>query len=106
MAGEYLLTSGADFRPVGLQAAEDSEHVILAVFVQELLAVFYHVRMASRTLLIGASPETWRALWRCRLRRQLRQSCWTRSQHKNNRQYACTKHTRLSPKGIPPATLI
>jgi hypothetical protein len=104
VAGEYLLTSGADFRPVRLQAAEDSEHVILAVVVQELLAVFDHVWVASGALLIGTSPETRRALWRRRLRRQLRQSRWTRSQHNNNRQYAYTKHTRLSPKGIPPAT--
>src|SRR5580692_11325349 len=54
VAGQHLLTRIADLAAVGLQAAEDGEHVVLAVFPEELLAIADHVRMAGDAFLIGA----------------------------------------------------
>src|ERR1700692_1102096 len=54
VTGEHLLTGAADPAAVGLQAAEDGEHVVLAVFADELFAIAYDVRMAGGAFLIGA----------------------------------------------------
>src|SRR5580692_2010132 len=67
VAGQHLLTGIADLAAIGLQAAEDAEHVVLAVVVEELFAVANDVRMARSAFLIGALLDG--ILHRRRLRR-------------------------------------
>src|SRR5580700_673298 len=73
VAGQHLLTGIADLAAVGLQAAEDAEHVVLAIVMDELFAIVHHVRMAGGAFLIGALLDG--ILHRRRLRRQLRKCC-------------------------------
>src|SRR5271169_1216480 len=73
VAGQHLLTGIADLDAVGLQAAENGEHVVLAVVADKLFAIAHDVRMAGDAFLIGALRD--RILHRRRLRRQLRKCC-------------------------------
>ena len=54
MTGQHLLAGIADAGAVGLQAAENGEHVVATVLADQLLAIAHDIRMAGGAFLIAA----------------------------------------------------
>jgi hypothetical protein len=104
VTGQHLLAGAADPGAIGLQAAEDGEHVVLAILMEELLAIAHNVGMASGALLIGAGTQADAAApYRWRLWGQLSHGGWSGEKQKSDRYSGYAYHSTLFPGGIPPA---
>jgi len=83
VTGQHLLAGIADPGAIGLQAAENDEHVTQAVVADQRFSIAHHVRMARGPFLIAALRD--RILYRRRLRRQLRKRCRPGDKQKSDR---------------------
>ena len=92
VTGEYLAAGFADFGAIGLQAIEDGEHIRVVVVLDQFLAVFDHVEMASGALLFVSLSEAGQTRHRWRLRWRLRRYQRGRDQKKRSRKNERSKH--------------